>query len=87
MNITASVRPRGLKRGVSNAKLASLIGCESLDLRDVCGRLQFSATYVSDFRFLAAMWWVTQSGGTITVRDKNGRKKALYTNMAEAEKG
>ena len=57
MNIEASVRPRNLKRGTSDKKLAAALGFkEPIGLSDAVGRLEFSAESRGEFMFLKGLY-------------------------------
>ena len=88
MLISASVRPRGLKRGRNmEKKLAEILHCEA-DLRDMVGRLELSADRPSEFAFLRELYWVIGGdrwggGGTIQITNARGHK-FTYSQPVEA---
>jgi hypothetical protein len=57
MLISAAVRPRNMKRGISDKKLCKALGFkEAVGLHDICGRLELSADRPSDFFFLKELY-------------------------------
>lgn len=83
MIITASVRPRGLKRGTTDKKLAQLLGFEeSVGLAKICGRIELSATRANEFYFLKELYnALMPCEGTKSTRiivEIDGKEVAVY---------
>ena len=56
MLISADVRPRNLKKGVSLKKFCEALGFKDMvGLRQLCGRLELSGETQSEFAFLTAL--------------------------------
>src|ERR1700721_769319 len=88
MHIHASVRPNGLKRGVTDKKLGELLGFkEAVGLTDVCGMLALSATQPREFFFLKELYEaVTPMASTKTsenIVQINGKETARYSYDAD----
>jgi len=90
MLIHAAVRPRGLKRGMTDKKLGKSLGFdEAVGLQDVCGRLELSATKQSEFFFLKELYRaVTPLSGNKSTRiiiEIDGENVATYSYEAPIE--
>lgn len=87
MLISASVRPRGLKRGVTDKKLGELLGFkEAVGLNDVCGKLELSADKPSEFFFLKYLYEAVGDRGNKAVKvtvEIDGKEVAKYWKDAE----
>ena len=88
MLISAAVRPRGLKRGVTDKKLCKSLGFEeAVGLHDICGKLELSADRPSDFFFLRELYRAvspisTNKSARILV-EVDGKMTAEYTWKSE----
>lgn len=78
MLITASVRPKGLKRGVTCKAWCKAIGFkEEVGLHETCGRLELSAAGPQDAAFLHSLNQCFAWGDNYAVIfDKSGKEIA-----------
>ena len=74
MMTKGSIRPKGLKRGVSTKKWCAALGVAE-DLRETCGNLELTASGPQDAEFLRQMFWaMTGREYTIVIFDKKGEE-------------
>lgn len=91
MLISAAVRPRNLKRGVTDKKLGKMLGFEeAVGLTQVCGRIELSADRPQEFFFLRELYRaLTPFTGMKSARiiiEINGKEEAVYSYDKEEEK-
>lgn len=95
MLISAAVRPRNLRRGVTDKKLGKLLGFEeAVGLTQVCGRIELSASEPREFFFLRELYHaLTPTTGMKSARivvEIDGKEVAQYSYKPEdqeVEKG
>lgn len=89
MIIAANVRPRNLKRGVTDKKLGELLGFkEAVGLSQTCGRLELSAESPKEFAFLHALHRSInplKNESSKIIIEVNGETLVTYTRDAAPE--
>lgn len=91
MLISASVRPRNLKRGTTDKKLCQLLGFkEAVGLSQLCGRIELSAEQPGEFGFLTNLFRAFQplkdDKKVRVVIEINGKPSCAYTREPAKEK-
>lgn len=72
MQVSASVRSKGMKRGAEK-QIAKMLGFEHADVRDFVAHLELNATSSNELLFLREMQRVIAGGGYIEVCPKGGK--------------
>jgi hypothetical protein len=89
MLISASIRPRGIKRGVSDKKLAAALGIEPC-LTKMVGRLELSANRPQEFAFLHAIYEAfhpVKNQSSKIIVEIDGKPLMSYSQARAQEKG
>jgi len=95
MRIRASVRPGGLRRGVTTKKWYQALGLKDMhciDLRDVVGKLELNATGKEDTKVLTMLHkclagFPNPEGYVLKIFDKSGEEVASTDALGDAEIG
>ena len=76
----ASVKPKGLKKGVTEKKWCQALGFKDVvGLSQTVGQLDFSATGRDDAVFLCLLFDIFVDGGQVKLFDKDGKPTGTYT--------
>ena len=88
MNIGLSVRPSGLKKGVSTKKWCQALGFpQEVGLSKTCGQIELNAQGPQDCAFLLAVSNALSGKGRIVIYDEDGKEVAQWKEPLIAEEG
>jgi len=77
---TAQVKPKGLKRDVTEKKWCQALGFkDAVGLSDTVGNIELSSCGPHDSAFLVYLFDVFADGGSIETFDNDGKKTSKYT--------